>query len=396
MILSDAIERAGQVLAEERRHPTISYKSFSNGAEASLERIGASLDRIERRLERETQHPRPVRETPEHQFQSINFDLLCAIWDQVADDDRPTFLAAVNANITNKHNYHHLARDTQYAGSWQRCSSELPLVAEFMVRRGDKHMLFKALRKASLTPGLTLLLVQLEEMIALNFTLFTAEEYDQIRQTIVHVHQHAIKLNDLPNPADTTASNIRYHVGREIPQLCTALVELCRKAKYLYVKDDLLPGMNLEVNQDKNMVRGFLEKLGFPQLLVKSLDEAEKLYRIAATPFELKSCLGHLRSFVEQLHIEAAIGIHNKLGGTLPFRWGEALQYLFDQNVMSKQERQLFASLYTLVSDTGVHPLIADREYARLMRNMSIECGLLLLTKLDQMGINLAAKTTVP
>jgi len=40
------------------------------------------------------------------------------------------------------------------------------------------------------------------------------------------------------------------------------------------------------------------------------------------------------------------------------------------------------------MSDTGVHPLIAEREYARLMRNMSIEYGLLLLTKLNKLGLN--------
>jgi hypothetical protein len=36
------------------------------------------------------------------------------------------------------------------------------------------------------------------------------------------------------------------------------------------------------------------------------------------------------------------------------------------------------------MSDTAVHRLVAEREYARLMRNMSIEYGLLLLTKLDK------------
>jgi len=42
------------------------------------------------------------------------------------------------------------------------------------------------------------------------------------------------------------------------------------------------------------------------------------------------------------------------------------------------------------MSDTSVHPLIAESEYARLMRNMSIEYGLLLLTKLEKNGTDLA------
>ena len=40
-----------------------------------------------------------------------------------------------------------------------------------------------------------------------------------------------------------------------------------------------------------------------------------------------------------------------------------------------------------LLATLSVHPLVAEREYARLMRNMSIEYGLLLLTKLDKLGL---------
>jgi hypothetical protein len=42
-----------------------------------------------------------------------------------------------------------------------------------------------------------------------------------------------------------------------------------------------------------------------------------------------------------------------------------------------------------MISDTSVHPLVTEREYARLMRNLSIEYGLLLLTKLDKAGVEM-------
>jgi hypothetical protein len=71
--------------------------------------------------------------------------------------------------------------------------------------------------------------------------------------------------------------------------------------------------------------------------MVQSLNKAEQLYRIMSDQFELKSCLG----------------------------------------------------LYTLVSDEAIHPLIAEREYARLFRNMVIEYDLLLLTTLERKGISL-------
>jgi hypothetical protein len=71
----------------------------------------------------------------------------------------------------------------------------------------------------------------------------------------------------------------------------------------------------------------------------------------------------------------------------VPAKWGDALKYLFDNGILVKAQEQFAAALFTLMSDTGIHPLIAEREYARLMRNMSIEYGLLLLTKLDKSGL---------
>jgi hypothetical protein len=103
----------------------------------------------------------------------------------------------------------------------------------------------------------------------------------------------------------------------------------------LYLKGSLISGMNQEVNQDKNAVRSFLEKLGFTSLLIQSLEEAEKLYRTSATPFELKSGMGHLRSFLEELHLQACVLVHKKKGGTLPSKWGEALSYLRAQDILS-------------------------------------------------------------
>jgi hypothetical protein len=178
------------------------------------------------------------------------------------------------------------------AGHSVRCCSELPLVAEFSVRRGDKRHFISALGKAAVSPGLTLLLTQLEEMIALNFTLFTDEEHTQLRTAMDEVNRSIAVLKKQPSPDSTLESNTRHHVCQEVPVLCDSISEGCRKATFLYLKGSLLPGMNLEVNQDKSAVRTFLEKLGFTPLLSQSLDEAENLYRTAVTPFDLKSSLG--------------------------------------------------------------------------------------------------------
>lgn len=380
MNLRDAIEKAGQILDEERIEPTVDYK-ISPVITDPLAIYSSLMER--------SQRPCRVRENPgEFQFKSGNFDLLCALSDQVPEGDRPGLFAALRSRILVVRSYRHRSEEMWGAGAWAQCSSELPLLAEFLVRRGDKQLFIRALSEAPPNPGLTLMLRQLEEMIALNLTLFTNEEYTQLPIAIEGVRRKITDLNASRQPRTTIDSNTVYHVCREVPGVCGWVTEACRKAKFLYIKASLLHGMNLEVNEDKNKVRTFLEKLGFPPLLIESLDEVERLYRAAATQFELKSSMGHLRSFLEQMHLQACAALHKKLGGTLPSKWGEALHYLRDHDVLSVKEELFVAQFYALVSDTSVHPLVAEREYARLIRNMSIEYGLLLLTKLDKLGLN--------
>jgi len=380
MNLRDAISKAGQIMDQERVEPTVRY-DLSPVITDPVTIFNSIIERGKR--------PRQVRENPEEsQFKSGNFDLLCALLDQVPEQDRAALFVFLRSRISNEHSYRHKPGHASITGSWTQCSSELPLLAEFLVRRGDKQLFIRALSEASPSPGLTLLLMQLEEMITLNFTLFTDEEYAQLPTAIATLNQVIADIQKRAKPGSTMESNTMFNVSREISEFCDSISEGCRKARFLYVKGSLLPGMNLEVNQDKSRVRTFLEKLGFTQLLIESLDEAERLYRTAATPFELKSSMGHLRSFLEQLHLQACAAAHKKLGGSLPSKWGEALQYLRDHNVLTVKEEQFAAQLYALMSDTSVHPLVAEREYARLMRNISIEYGLLLLTKLDKLGLN--------
>jgi hypothetical protein len=383
MDLRDAIRKAGQILDQERAEPTVNYDAMGHAPDTA-----AALGSLIQTSERGT-HPRRVRENPqEFQFRSTNFDLLNALIDQVSETDKLAVFVSLSARISNGRSFSHKPGPVLGAGSWRRCSSELPLVTEFLVRCGHKTLFMNTLGKAAPSPGLTLLLLQLEEMIALNFTLFTEEEYARFPSAIGSIGIMIADVHKPTAPSSTLESNTMFHVVREVPELCHSVLEECRKAEYLYVKSLLQPGVNLEINQDKSKVRTFLEKLGFTKLLIDSLDEAERLYRASTSPFDLKSSMGHLRSFLEQLHLEACAAVHRKFGGSLPSKWGEALRYLRDHDVLTKQEELFSAQFYTLTSDTGVHPLIAEQEYARLMRNMSIECGLLLLTKLDKLGLN--------
>src|SRR5258708_20725053 len=97
MDLRDAIQKGGQILDQERVEPTISYETTRTAPE-----VAAILASVLLTNERGSQHPRPVRENPGNfQFKSENFDLLCAILDQVSEQDRPVLIGSLNSRISN-------------------------------------------------------------------------------------------------------------------------------------------------------------------------------------------------------------------------------------------------------------------------------------------------------
>ena len=91
---------------------------------------------------------------------------------------------------------------------------------------------------------------------------------------------------------------------------------------------------------------------------------------------------------MEGLHEQACQPIAAKAGTAAPKKWGKSTEMLRGNALLTVQEEQFATALYALISDEGVHPLFAEREYARLLRNMAIEYGLMFLTKLEKAGIN--------
>jgi hypothetical protein len=174
---------------------------------------------------------------------------------------------------------------------------------------------------------------------------------------------------------------------QEIVAAANGIIEECEKARYLHLKGALLDGFNLEANQDKDAVEDFLKRMGFSKVLTDSLNEADRLYQSATTQFDFKSSMGHLRSFLEGLHNDVIPAVVSKgVSAPLP-GWATGLSFLQTNGVLSEKQAKFAAALYALISDEGVHPIIAEREYARLTRNVVIEYALLLLKKTEKLGL---------
>ena len=391
MELREALTRATQILDEERRFPTAEYKDLTPSKHVN----GIWVSGPQYVLSLRAQRPRKVCEdTGRFQFDSINYNLFCALSSQLSSQERQKFLEVIIKRVVTPPGSGRADKYQHSFHRWGDLVSELPLVAEFVIRNGGREEFWRTLGEAKPLPGHVLLLEHLEDMIALNFTIFSENEYQDLVTSMSAFHATTNQLL-----MEYGAKHGRSIIGPYVDGVdvldafhyiitsAASIQELCRKARYLYLMGSLLEGLNLEINQDKNEVESYLEKLGFTKVLIDSLNEADRLYRSGTTVFEIKSSMGHLRSFLENVHSQAVTAMSPSSPAK---KWGEVLKLLSDGGVLSKAEEEFIASLYTLISDEAVHPLIAEREFARLARNMVIEYGLLFLRKLEKRGLKIA------
>ena len=407
MEIATAIAKAAQILDEERVRPTVTYEATlmdgeaqlmpSSGAWAVVAAFG-QVGRAQVLSSERRQRPRPVHETADgFKFKSRNYELLLALFSQVEADDRSPFVASLLSRVSHPSSLFAVRSSQSRFPSWNSYSSELPLVAEFCLRIGSKEELFRAISQASLTPGLIVLLMQIEETVALNFTLFSDTELEHLTTTLQHLRTAAHRRTSRfmrQRGTGRRLANLDYNsslapVAAEVVAVCDGIISECKQARYLYLKGALQQNANLEINHDQTRVEDYLRTLGFSDPLLQALNAAERDYRASATPFELKTSLSHLRSFLEGLHEQACQVLARESGLMVGKNWGKSTAFLRQCGLLSQQEEAFATSLYTLISDEGVHPLTAQPEYARLLRNMVIEYGLLFLAKLQKAGIKL-------
>jgi hypothetical protein len=401
MKVVDANAKALQIFAEERHYPTIGYKPIQSrtiGSVDATQKLVLALESLDAKgtlAANRSENPRTVLKG-EHvfQFHSHNYNLLVTLLGRVEETDRSAFLKTIADQI--KVFPASLKNMVASYPSWNFQSSELPLVAEFLIRNGGRRLFFESLETCQPSPGIAVMLLQLADVIALNYPIFSESEYSGLSLAVGRVRSAAYdEFNHIYSYGYNLGAErwAKYGVNgsevcKGICELCDAVKELCRKAEFLHLENALTENINLEVNQDKYVVEGFLEKFGFSGPLLKALNEAEKLNSTGATESELKSSMGHLRSFLEYLHSEAIPQIQKRKHISPPAdgKWGTQLAYLRVNGFLSKQEEQFVAGLYVVISDEAVHPLIAKREYARLSRNVVIEYALLFLRKLEQLA----------
>jgi hypothetical protein len=237
--------------------------------------------------------------------------------------------------------------------------------------------------------GHAVLLRHIEDMVALNFTVLSDRDYDVLTRAVTALGYAARKEYKAHRESGARRAEAAETSSfwTELIEASDGITEECRKAPYLDLKGALLEGLNLEVNQDKTAVESYLKAQGLSDGLIECLNRADQIYQSASSGFEFKSCMGHLRSFMEKLQSEGMAKLGLMSAGVADQKWGNGLKRLQQEGLLSKAEEGYASGLYTLLSDEGVHPIIAEKEYARLARNVVIEYALLFLRILEKRGL---------
>ena len=272
MDLKDALQKAMAILVEEQVQPTIHYRHVQivlyRGSPLSIEGFNSQgvsdQQAAQESLKIERAHrPRQVYEDPKSfVFESTNFNLLMKIFSLVAEDDRHTFIQSLLHNVRNP------MPSTEYKysafPSFQGRSSGLALLAEFCIRTGHLDQLLSATAEAKVpTISLAIMLRELEDILALNFNLFSPSELEAMPGRLATLKDVADKQTHsaLGARGGIMTPNPPYKPGREneaneIVAAINGIAEECRKAGYFYLKGALQPGGQIPTCRESRFSKG--------------------------------------------------------------------------------------------------------------------------------------------
>jgi len=164
------------------------------------------------------------------------------------------------------------------------------------------------------------------------------------------------------------------------------LVEKINLALLRHLQKDL-DDVNPEINTDRDRVIEIWGKK-FSNIEVPSLiSEIEDYFRDGDfTETKFATCIGRIRVLLVEVAKKIALGMAEKKTDTSISTTSDDhhfFQYLKDKKFISDDEWNILRSLYNLASNQGAHKLLSNREYARLIKNMTYEIVLLFLSKYE-------------
>lgn len=187
-----------------------------------------------------------------------------------------------------------------------------------------------------------------------------------------------------------------YEIDAQQIPVCKDLIKRIEAQVFVIRKNRLasvlFEGINLEINQDKNQLKDIIKEFSFNPILNETINKIDQDLQQAEDKFDFKTCIGLIRTFLNELCVSIALEIEKKtnFSASLPIeegkKMGRAMNYFRDRRIdfLSEEEKVLLSSINSFMSYRGVHVLKSGKEYARISRNMAIEMGLFLMERLQK------------
>ena len=218
------------------------------------------------------------------QLVSNNYDLLKSLFSRLNSDEQKSIF--------------YLRLEEKFVPAYVGGATKLALLF-LMKERSIVSAVVLFQDQLSFTPSYLSLLGTIYDFIRYEHRQITNEELDKIKQSIYTVETGIQKklnatIAGLRGEYEIAVQKAR-EIGRQIHQ-----------AKFNRLKDDLLEGINFEINQDRETLKENLRGLDFDQDLIKSIDFVDNMYRLSDNDFTYKACADQLRSFTSGIVSEIA------------------------------------------------------------------------------------------
>jgi len=265
----------------------------------------------------------------------------------------------------------------------------LNMITNYITVSASKNDIFQALSEILAVEPNTFDNIKLNQILSIleNFQRYTKGLQNYLSNSHLISGEKRIPMYDVKMISSYKASD-PYRV-KECEHLLSSIKDKIYKIKEERLSSFLKEGINYEINQDQKELQNIITEFGFNKKLNETLLKInEKLYE-AKDPFDFKNCIDLTRALLNELCISIGLEIQakKKIQPSLAIdSMGRARQYFRDNrvNFLSQGEDDFIGKYNEFISDTGVHVLQSEREYARIAKNLVIELGLFLAEKLKK------------
>ncbi len=256
------------------------------------------------------------------------------------------------------------------------CISHLPF--ELFLRIGKIESAFMIFLK----PGEALIekfrMLNRLEMVLRNDSNFTDKKLEIIKNYLLQAEEKGIHVL-APN------EEIGLRVSISFSKRIKSIRELVTEIRFEKVKDELSGEM---LEEDFEQVTEKIDTLGLPSVLSKAFNNVKEYYwKSKDDDFERSKGTNFIRNILVETVKYASVKLSEFKKETIPKMEGTEFvrfkSYLKSKDVITEDEMPIINGFHSLLSSTGSHSLISDREAYRLKMNMIVELSLLILTRLE-------------